>query len=1412
MSFSGPGPNTFLRGPVCATAAGARQAAAVHGLAHQFGTLALDRVLPPGYRGMWEELGERRRRREEREAKVEEIKERTAERAERDRKRYEGLTEVHMAEEIRRAIVEALKTVGTGAAAAEDPQAQLQEASSSTTGSSATGMSARALQRRRLVAVGFLESDVDAALAATDPGPEDMSAAVDWLCLHVDEEELPKGLEARKDVNIVTSVPSAAAAASSSSSSSVVDPEDQPFRDLALRFTDYGLPPARSYAAARVCATIYGTVDRSATLSHLYANLVQGATGAAPHDPLALLEGWARDRHEAKVKKDREAAEAFEFLSGFAEEEEEGGEGPSVESIATSAGVFEWREADIRRERARLAELRKAEGKRLQAKFGREMEIKEPAQDDPDLVWSIRIRPASATGSTVVDFVFPPGCLYPFDRPSVWCRNKTYTPYVMLAASVEAGAAAAAMCGPAVFAEKVLDWITHNITRLANKPFSPVSCQLNGHLGAGAPRGAGEGDEKKNKSKNNQQDKKKKMKEKAGPAGGAPDSWDEDDDEAATAAAVASPPPPPSPSLLLPPPSVVPETTGKKADGDSSRLLADYSARAKSEAFRKMLAVRQSLPAYKQKDGILAAVDGSQVVVIGGETGCGKTTQIPQLLLEAALQRGYGAKANIICTQPRRISATSVAERVADEQAEPIGRSVGYQIRLETKRSAETRLTFCTTGVLLRRLQSDPLLSDVSHVVVDEIHERGVESDFLLVILKSLLRRRRDLRLVLMSATLDASLFSRYFDGCPVISIPGRTFPVADHYLEDVLEAVLPALGPEGPRELLQGHRARGKPSQQDRSAPLPEDELFDDEGGAGAVVGAGQYSAGTREVLSSLAEDSVHHELIEQLVLHISDKHWAEDQGAGAILVFLPGLFDITRLLGKMSSHSQLWVLPLHGTLLSQEQRKVFGHPPKGRRKVILSTNIAETSVTIDDVVYVVDAGRVKEIQYDPARKMSMLLETWIARASAKQRAGRAGRVRPGQCYRLYTRHRFEKVMAPHQVPEMQRTPLEFVCLSIKALGLGRIAEFLALALEPPSQASVASAVDTLVAVGALSLAGGDEALTALGRHLSQLPVDVRIGKMLLYGCMLRCVDPVLTVAAVMSLKSPFVSPPDRRQEANERMRSFAGSWGNSDHLTAVRAYRGWCKAVEEGGKGGGYRFCEQNFLSYSTLSEIADMRRHFAELLSDIQFVTPRVTVHSLERRSRGGQAGDGVAASLDPGYNACSDKQRIVAACLCAGLYPNLVRVRTPELRYQDVSSGAVLAATQSKELRFYLQTREQVWLHPASVNFPQGEYETPWLVYLEKLHTTKVYVRDSTMVSEFALLLFGGAIAVDHEQGVLKIDDWIMFKAPGRIAVLAKEVRRAMDALMDSKIASPESDITASPLMGAVTRLLETNGKI
>lgn len=481
---------------------------------------------------------------------------------------------------------------------------------------------------------------------------------------------------------------------------------------------------------------------------------------------------------------------------------------------------------------------------------------------------------------------------------------------------------------------------------------------------------------------------------------------------------------------------------GAASRATSERLLHLLREFRDSKEGADWQAVRAKLPAAALRSQLQEALDQHDVVIVSGETGSGKTTQVPQFILEGATEAMAGGATNIVCTQPRRIAAISVAERVACERGEPApgerGSVVGYSVRLDSATTADTRLLFCTTGVLLRRLIGDPALATVSHVIVDEVHERTMQGDFLVALLRELVAQRREahapLKVILMSATLDAGLLADYFGGCPVLHALGRTFPVQQFYLEDVYEATGYVLAADAPVALRPGGCYRRQQRRLENAVGARNRAAVRSGWGDGEADGPPlnphydadlyeEFSAGTRRNLGRVDEDRIDFDLIEELVSMVH-----ETQGEGAILIFLPGMGEIANLQRRLEAIRELrghWIIPLHSAVAPADQRKAFKRPPKGLRKIVLATNIAETSVTVEDVRFVIDTGRLKERRHDASRSMSLLVEDWASVAAVKQRKGRAGRTQEGICYALYTRHRFEHQMKKFQVRNLlQQSP----------------------------------------------------------------------------------------------------------------------------------------------------------------------------------------------------------------------------------------------------------------------------------------------------------------------------------------------------------------------------------------------------
>ncbi|KAL8887744.1 MAG: hypothetical protein Q9215_004718 [Flavoplaca cf. flavocitrina] len=646
---------------------------------------------------------------------------------------------------------------------------------------------------------------------------------------------------------------------------------------------------------------------------------------------------------------------------------------------------------------------------------------------------------------------------------------------------------------------------------------------------------------------------------------------------------------------------------------DTEEMKSIWTSKSATPSFRNMVRQRKSLPIWGFKEEIIRTVLDHQTVIVCGETGCGKSTQVPSFILEHELSLGKTCK--VYCTEPRRISAISLARRVSEELGErksDVGTSrslVGYAIRLESKVVRENRLVYATTGIVMRMLEASDDLQEITHLVLDEVHERSIESDFLLIVLRKLLVRRPQLKVILMSATVDAAKFSSYFSGAPVLTVPGRTFPVQTRYLEDAIEET----------NFFNRDFLRGVPSIDDDEDEA-QDSSSDKEKKTG-LIGLENYSAKTRSTLAQLDEYRINYDLIVSLLESIATKPTFVNFSK-AVLVFLPGIAEIRRLHDMLSGHTYFsngWSIhPLHSTIAMDEQERAFAIPPRGHRKIVLATNIAETGVTIPDVTCVIDTGKHKEMRFDERRQLSRLLEVFISRANAKQRRGRAGRVQEGLCFHLFTKSRHDTVMAPDQTPEILRLSLQDLVLRVKICKLGAIEPTLAEALDPPLAKNIRRAIDALVDVKALTAA---EELTPLGRQLAKLPLDVFLGKVILLGCIFKCLDGAVTIAAILSSKSPFSAPMGARSQADQARLGFkrgmmdlltkrfwqqrsSTATGDSDLLTVYTAYSAWRRVCKSGGASE-QLFCRKNFLLQQNLTNIEELKAQLTTCLVEAKFI---------------------------------------------------------------------------------------------------------------------------------------------------------------------------------------------------------------
>ncbi|XP_058095795.1 probable pre-mRNA-splicing factor ATP-dependent RNA helicase DEAH5 [Magnolia sinica] len=607
---------------------------------------------------------------------------------------------------------------------------------------------------------------------------------------------------------------------------------------------------------------------------------------------------------------------------------------------------------------------------------------------------------------------------------------------------------------------------------------------------------------------------------------------------------------------------------------------------------------RQSLPIYKLKKELIQAVNENQVLVVIGETGSGKTTQVTQYLAEA----GYTTRGKIGCTQPRRVAAMSVAKRVAEEFGCRLGEEVGYAIRFEDCTGPETVIKYMTDGMLLREVLVDDELKQYSVIMLDEAHERTIHTDVLFGLLKQLVKRRPDLRLIVTSATLDAEKFSGYFFNCNIFTIPGRTFPVEILYTKQ------------------------------------PESDYLDAA-------------------------------LITVLQIHLTEPE-------GDILLFLTGQEEIDhacqslyeRMKGLGKNVPELIILPVYSALPSEMQSRIFEPAPPGKRKVVVATNIAEASLTIDGIFYVIDPGFAKQNVYNPKQGLDSLVITPISQASAKQRAGRAGRTGPGKCYRLYTESAYRNEMSPTSIPEIQRINLGLITLAMKAMGINDLLSFDF--MDPPSPQALVSAMEQLYSLGALDEEG---LLTKLGRKMAEFPLEPPLSKMLLASVDLGCSDEILTIIAMIQTQNIFYRPREKQAQADQKRAKFFQPEG--DHLTLLAVYEAW-KAKNFSGP-----WCFENFVQSRSLRRAQDVRKQLLTIMDRYKL--------------------DVVSA----GKNFTKIRKAI-----CAGFFFHAAR-KDPQEGYRT------------------LVENQPVYIHPSSALFQR---QPDWVIYNELVMTTKEYMREVTVI--------------------------------------------------------------------------------
>lgn len=652
------------------------------------------------------------------------------------------------------------------------------------------------------------------------------------------------------------------------------------------------------------------------------------------------------------------------------------------------------------------------------------------------------------------------------------------------------------------------------------------------------------------------------------------------------------------------------QNTDRPEEGETERTNFVYNPHS-SLSIQKQ---RQRLPIFKNRNHILYLLENYQTLIIVGETGCGKSTQIPQYLLES----GWCSDGSVIgITEPRRVAAMTLAARVSEEYGGVLGHEIGYSVRFNDKYNPkETKIKFMTEGILVREMMGDPLLRSYSVLMLDEIHERTMYTDIILGLLKKILKKRSDLHLIVSSATLEAEMLQEYFnlknvtnenkDTSVILSVEGREFPVEIHYIKE----------------------------------PTPD--------------------------------------YVKESVDTAMKIHYTEPQGD--ILIFLTGQEEVENAVSLLIEHAKqikqnqdqnkLFVLPMYGALPASDQLKVFQSTPKNVRKIVVATNIAEASLTINGIVYVIDCGFVKLRCYNPYTNTDSLIVVPISQASAEQRAGRAGRVRFGKVYRLYTEDDFQKLSKNTQ-PEIQRTSLTSILLQLKALGIDNILRFNFPA--PPASKNVINALELLYALGALDDDG--KLANPLGVRMAEFPLHPMFAKMLLVSAEFGCSEEAATIVAMLQVQNIFLSPPRQSLQAKKMKYKFSVTEG--DHITLLNVYNAFIKQETNAKK-----WCDTHFLHYKGLLRAIEIRNQIIKLLQKF-----KIKLISSE--------GD-----VD-----------IICRCIVAGFFANAAYLHHSG-NYKTIRGEHTLH------------------IHPSSVIYIQKQPQ--WVVFNEVLHTTKEYMRDITVV--------------------------------------------------------------------------------
>ncbi|KAI9662315.1 MAG: DEAH-box RNA helicase prp16 [Bathelium mastoideum] len=681
------------------------------------------------------------------------------------------------------------------------------------------------------------------------------------------------------------------------------------------------------------------------------------------------------------------------------------------------------------------------------------------------------------------------------------------------------------------------------------------------------------------------------------------------------------------------------QTKGNKFSDHVQKKSQGQSAFSRSKTLREQ---REYLPAFAVREELMKVIRENQVIIVVGQTGSGKTTQLTQFLYE----EGYAEQGLIGCTQPRRVAAMSVARRVSEEMEVKLGGLVGYAIRFEDCTSSETKIKYMTDGVLLRETLSEKDLDKYSCIIMDEAHERALNTDVLMGLIKKVLARRRDLKLIVTSATMNAERFSKFYGGAPEFFIPGRTFPV------DI------------------------------------------------------QYSR-------SPCEDYVESAVKQVLAIHVS-------QGPGDILVFMTGQEDIDitseliqERLQWLNDPAPMIVLPIYSQMPADLQSRIFDQAPPGVRKVVVATNIAETSLTVDGIMYVVDCGFSKLKVYNPKMGMDTLQITPVSQANASQRAGRAGRTGPGKAFHLYTERAFRDEFYIQTIPEIQRTNLANTVLLLKSLGVKNLLEFDF--MDPPPQDVISTSLFELWALGAIDNLGE---LTDLGLRMTHFPMDPPLAKLLITSATDGCSDEMLSIVSMLSVPSVFYRPKERQDESDAAREKFFVP--ESDHLTLLHVYSQWrLNGCSDG-------WCVRHFLHAKSLRRAQEIRAQLADIMG----------AHAMPLES-------------------CGSDWDVLRRCICAGYYHQAAKVR---------GLGEYVN----------LRTSVTVQLHPTSALYGLG-YLPDYVVYHELILTSKEYMSCVTAVDSHWLAELGGVFYSIKEKGYSARDKRVTEMEFNRKAELEAQMR-------------------------------------